>query len=146
MGNLLSLYSTRRQTHLHWSKLPVRSLCVTKTNMYIKSKFTLIPHVGHNVDALPTLCQTQAPMREGGIWFTLATFAFGMSISCCLFPFCLPWVPNANVFCGGIWALIVDRSDTSLFHLLSISGHGDWPPSSLRVCREDVRSIELCDR
>ena len=36
--------------------------------------------------------------------------ALGMYVSYCLCQFCLRWVPKANLFFGGIWALNPDMA------------------------------------
>ena len=86
----------------------MRVFCVTNTNMLV-SKKPRQPNVNPNVGVLRYFARVMpnhAPTQAGGIWFALCTFALGISISCCLSPFCLRCVANANAVSGGIWALL----------------------------------------
>ena len=51
-------------------------------------------------------------------------FTLGMSISCCLSPFCWYWVSNAKAVSGGIWALISIMSHTKKVPIMRIDPRG----------------------
>ena len=75
-------------------------------------------------------------------------FALGMYISCCLCPFHLRWVPNANPVFDGIWALMFQNSEMGSCHfkaILPLPLHftqGSLQEKSTAWCTERVQVLE----